>query len=86
MRPDEISFLTTTGADPLGGGGKEAMAPPRGREVPQLIEGSETYQSEVKASLFPSRNVWSCPRSGCPPHPPVQIFWIRLCTMSHFWP
>ncbi len=63
-----------------------------GREVPQLIEGSETYQPEVKASKLdnpPEKRKYPClplfvmlarrakVPSICLP-PPVQIFWICL--------
>ncbi len=43
-----------SGAD-LPGGPGGPWPPPGGREVPQLIEGSETYQPEVKASKSDKR-------------------------------
>ncbi len=41
------------GADTRGGGGQGGHGPLGGREVRQLIEGSETYQPEVKPLLAP---------------------------------
>ncbi len=46
-------MTTLSGADPPGGQG--GHGPIGGREVPQLIEGSETYQPEVKASKSDKR-------------------------------
>ena len=37
------------------GAGQGGQGRPGGREVPQLIEGSETYQPEVKASKSDKR-------------------------------
>ncbi len=47
-----ISLYSTQGRIHRGGGGQGGHAPPGGHEVPQLKEGSETYQPKVKASKY----------------------------------
>ena len=69
----------SAGADPPGG--PEGHVPsPGGREVPQLIEGSDSCQTEVKASKSDKH----APQllGKCAPHwlcPPVENSCVRPC-------
>ncbi len=70
------------------GGGQGGHGPPGGREVPQLKEGSETYQPELREyntslPLFAPVQRVNVPQIWLAP--PVQIFWIRLWRPPFFW-
>ena len=53
--PKLLRYNLTNGQGRIYRGGQGGHDPPGGREVPQLIEGSETYQPEVKASKSDKR-------------------------------
>ncbi len=59
-------------------GGQTGHGPPGGWKVPQLIEGSKSYQPGRSTSHVAPVQLVMVPLNDL--GPPVQIFCIRLCT------